>query len=310
MFTEKEKVIDSYIEKNRGFITASKLKCFSKSPEEYFIKYVLETPYQTKKKKCLEIGTAVDDYISYGEKKFFEMYYIDEGLTIAGLKESLDSEGIIYNPKAKKDELEGELYGDRSLKKRLTASEGEIVQNVIREFTRQPLMDAEGDYEKQKELTATYKNLKLKGTLDRFMKFDKVDSEGFGGAIRDTKTTGDMLRFPFQAYNDFGYDVSMTFYYLLVNITEGIQSKLILDTIQTTGSFCSRVYDIPQEIIQNVLDNKIMPKLDLLAQMHEIYDKDKDPSIWKVKGNFEDLAKSDIYHLLESTIQDKTEILQ
>jgi hypothetical protein len=65
MFTEKEKIIDKYIEENRGCITASKLKCFSNSPEEYFIKYVLETPYLEKKKKCFEIGNAVDYFLSY-----------------------------------------------------------------------------------------------------------------------------------------------------------------------------------------------------------------------------------------------------
>lgn len=171
-------------------------------------------------------------------------------------------------------------------------------------------MDSEGDYEKQKEVTAKYKNLELKGTLDRFKKFDKNDSEGFGAALRDTKTTSDMLRFPFQAYNDLGYDVSMVFYYLLIKITEDVSSRLILDTLQTTGSFCSRVYEIPQEMIQNVLDNKIMPKLDLLAQLHKTYEETGDASIWKVRVPFEDSANSDIYHLLESTIQEKTEILQ
>lgn len=120
MFIEREKVIDSYIEENRGFITASKLNCFINSPEEYFIKYVLETPYIEKKKKCFEIGTAVDDLISYGIEAFFEKYYVDDGLTKKELVEALTEKSIPHDPKAKNEILETLLYGDRTAKKRLT----------------------------------------------------------------------------------------------------------------------------------------------------------------------------------------------
>lgn len=171
-------------------------------------------------------------------------------------------------------------------------------------------MDFGGDYQKQKTVEGSYKNLKLKGTLDRFLVFDKPDSEGFESVIRDTKTTGDILRFPFQAYNDLGYDVSMVFYYLLIFLTEKKKSKLVLDVVQTTGNFPSRVYEIPQEMIQNVLDNKIMPKLELLSVLHKQYEESKDPSIWKVRVPFDTLVNSDTYYLMETTIQQEIELLQ
>jgi hypothetical protein len=36
--------MDKYIEENRGYITASKLKEFMRSPEQYFLKYIKEVP--------------------------------------------------------------------------------------------------------------------------------------------------------------------------------------------------------------------------------------------------------------------------
>jgi len=76
----QEKQTDSYIIKNRNFITASKLKDFMKSPEYFFRKYILEQPIEGEEKKCFKMGTAIDDYISYGVVEFFEKYWIDEGL--------------------------------------------------------------------------------------------------------------------------------------------------------------------------------------------------------------------------------------
>lgn len=35
---------DEYARKNRGFVTASKVKLFETSPEAFFIKYILEMP--------------------------------------------------------------------------------------------------------------------------------------------------------------------------------------------------------------------------------------------------------------------------
>lgn len=64
----QEKNKDEYVRKNRGHITASKLKIFETSPEAFFIKYILEMPLpcdDEEEKASLKIGTAADDYISY-----------------------------------------------------------------------------------------------------------------------------------------------------------------------------------------------------------------------------------------------------
>lgn len=56
-------IIDTYIQKNEGYITASKLKVFSRNPEEYFLQYVEKIQLEEKKRHFI-LGTAFDDLIT------------------------------------------------------------------------------------------------------------------------------------------------------------------------------------------------------------------------------------------------------
>jgi hypothetical protein len=61
-----------YLEKNRWFITASKLKYFlTFGPEAYYYKFVKELVLDEPEKDYYVVWTAFDDLVSYWETYFF-----------------------------------------------------------------------------------------------------------------------------------------------------------------------------------------------------------------------------------------------
>ena len=137
---------DTYLQENRGYITASKLKDFIKSPEYFFLKYIKEVPELKEKENVnFKLGTAIDDYISYWKNVFYEKYYIDEGFKKPELEEKLfnmwiDTKGL------KVDDMKALLYWDTASKIRLTAWEGETILWCVNELERQTLFEKDGDY--------------------------------------------------------------------------------------------------------------------------------------------------------------------
>ena len=193
------------------------------------------------------------------------------------------------------------LYGDMSEKVRLTALEGATVLGCVKELNRQPLFDKSGEYEYQKTYTCEYKNLKLKGTLDRTAK----------ELIRDTKSCSNINNFIWEWKDQLQYDISMSFYWVLKYQATGEKSKLILDTVQKTFPFPSRIYEIPQGEVINTVNQIITPALDTLASMMTAWEETKDENIWKVKQpDFNKLASCDLYPIMESALQEEYELLQ
>lgn len=201
----------SYIERNRGVVTASKLKTFIKSPEAYYKQYIEEAHISKETSRAFVLGTAFDDALSYGAIEWNKKYFVDDGLTVAELVEKCFSMGIAPTGKEKKDELLRMAYGDIEAKIRLTAGEGESIRGMLHEATRQPLWDIHGEYEKQAVIDGMYKGkLKLRGTLDR-LSIEKA-------MIRDWKTTSALKNFTFELSGKYGYEISMAFYYALVKM--------------------------------------------------------------------------------------------
>lgn len=71
----------NYVEKNRGYITSSKLKEFMRCPKCYYFKYVAEVPDPTESEKFFDkdaflIGQALDDLLTHGEDKYAELYEV------------------------------------------------------------------------------------------------------------------------------------------------------------------------------------------------------------------------------------------
>lgn len=290
---------DNYIRENFWYITASKLKCFIQSPEQFFLKYIKELPeLQEKEKRHFIIWTAIDDYISYWENEFNKKYFIDECLLKWELEERLNAIGI--DPKwLKVDDMKSVIYWDITSKIRLTAWEWIMINWIIKEFNRQTLFDKLWWYENQKTYIWQYKSLKLKWTLDRTKENE----------IRDTKSTSDIKKFMWER-RDLWYDVSMAFYWVLKNKATGEKSRLIFDVAQKTFPYPSRVFEIPQGEILTIIENTIIPALDTLDSMMIAWEKTKDESIWEVKTDFAKLSTCDFYPIMKTAIQTEVEYLQ
>lgn len=119
---------------------------------------------------------------------------------------------------------------------------------MIREAQRQTLWQSDSSYESQKEITVTYSlpkvdyKLSLKGTLDRFS-LEK-------GLIRDFKTTNKLDSFAYDLSSKYGYDFQMAFYYTLVHAAHDVQCDMILDVVQTTYPYPSKVFGYPKSRLE------------------------------------------------------------
>lgn len=312
----QEKQEDSYIIGNRGYITASKLKDYIKSPEYFFRKYILEQTIDAPEKTCFKMGLTVDDVISYGQEEFDKNYWVDEGLKKDELEAKAIKEGIPLEAKETVASLRAKIYGSDRI--RLTPGEGIKVVKIIKEFARQKLFDLNGGYEVQKTFFGKYKNLDLKGTLDRF-KIISEDDKKISVMIRDTKTTGNIIKFKFQAVEELGYDISMSFYNLLAildlkrerkNQDLKVDTVLTLDACQTTAPYPSWFCKIPPELVKGKLDSTIVPALESLNAHMEIWNQTKDYTKWLVQDIPLEITKDlDLYGEMETTIQQSWEWL-
>jgi hypothetical protein len=117
--------MNDYIERNRGYITASKLKLFIKSRDAYKKVYVDEVDTSTiKESSSLEKGKMVDKFILTPEQ-FNAEYAFPAG---AGLKADLiqacNEANIPVESSDKVDDLKAKLYGNKQV---LTAGEAEML---------------------------------------------------------------------------------------------------------------------------------------------------------------------------------------
>ena len=301
-FMEKK---DKYIEENRDFVTASKLKEFVKSPEAYFLKYVKEEESPDKReKKHFVLWTALDDLISYWKEKFNEKYFVDEWLLKAELVERANI--ITWEDCSKKvvAELKEICFWDLSEKTRLTKWDWETIFSMYAELNRQELFDINWEYEPQKTYTCSYgQNLKLKWTLDRDWKWNNKEK------LRDTKSTASIKSFIWEWKDKLHYDFSMAFYWILKYQATWIKSELFLDVVQKTFPYASRVYQIPEQTTLAAIE-EIKEALNTLDSIMTAYEKTWDENVWKVKTPFALQIECDFYSKMETTIQKNVEILQ
>lgn len=296
---------DTYIEENRWFITASKLKDFMKSPEQYFLKYVKEEESPDKReKKHFVLWTALDDLVSYWKEKFSQKYYIDLWLVKAQLVERANI--ITWEDCSKKvvAELKEICFWDLSEKVRLTKWDWETIFAMYDELKRQPLFNIKWEYEPQKTYNCTYwKNLKLKWTLDRDWIWKNIEE------LRDTKSTASIKSFIWEWKDKLHYDLSMAFYWVLKFQATWTKSKLYLDVVQKTFPYASRIYEIPEQTTLEAIE-RIKSALNTLDEIMTAYNATWDESVWKVKTPFELQIDCDFYSKMETTIQENIEILQ
>lgn len=65
-----------YAERNRPFLTSSKLKEFAACPYHAFLKYVEQVPSPVEPEDYFVIGQAVDDFLTHGEDAYRERYTV------------------------------------------------------------------------------------------------------------------------------------------------------------------------------------------------------------------------------------------
>ena len=71
-------VVDSYLQENDGYFTASKLKVYRANPEEYRLQYVDKIKIE-KDRRYFVIGTAFDDLLTYRIEMWNNRQYFYEG---------------------------------------------------------------------------------------------------------------------------------------------------------------------------------------------------------------------------------------
>lgn len=182
---------DSYIEKNRGFITSSKIKAFRRCPKCYKYKYIDEIPDPTTtdtEKDHFLIGQAVDSFLTNGEEKFNEEYE----MLAKGAKRSKDS-----------------------IRTQLTGSHSKTVKSLVKEFKAQPTFNQKP---KKHVIEYEYAGFKLRAELD------DLDLEN--RRIKDIKTCANIIKF-----NPDFYTLQMGFYQWLIEETEGIKCDAMLEIV-------------------------------------------------------------------------------
>lgn len=101
----------------------------------------------------------------------------------------------------------------------------------------------------------------------------------------------------------------MGFYSKLIEISLGLKTESYLFVAQTKTSYASKFYRVPEEIIRNAIETKILPLLELANSLHVAWEETKDENIWKVRVPTDNVIDSEFYHLMDSTIQTKIEDL-
>ena len=261
-----------YIEKNKWYITASKLKLFLDSPLLYKAIYVDEVPLDgIKPVAALELWAMVDKYILTPDE-FKEEYTFP----IAWLKDDLikycNEKWIELTGKEKVDDLKALIYWD---KKVLTQAQEDTVLWIGLELATQPLFEWKWDYEAQKELFWEWKWLKIKWTLDRF------HYENWEATIRDLKTTSQMY---YNAYSDntqfyhdlstrdpFHYKLQMALYVWLVkqNYPDAHMIRVIIDAVWTSDPYFYQWIVLNLSELEDVWDAQIVPLLEDLYNLDQ-----------------------------------------
>ena len=263
-----------YLDKNRWFITASKLKYFlTFGPEAYYYKFVKELILEENEKDYYLVGTAFDDLVSYWEEYFFDKYYLDEGLLKDDLIKRCEELGL--NTNGKVEDLRMRLYWDKI---KLTQLQWEQVFGMYNEIKRQPLVEWwDSSYQSQVDIECEFEWMKLKGTLDRLSLEKKI--------IRDWKTSWQFQSFEYNLETTFDYILSMAFYYVLVKVNYNIDCDVVLDVLGKQKPYPYMWYKLDKPRLLSSLENKIIPGL---RAMKECYEKDEWKSvhpIWYVTQN-------------------------
>ena len=293
-----------YVEDNRGYITASKLKLFMKSKEAYKKVYVDEVDNSfIKESKSLENGTIVDSYILTPEQFKLE-YAILEGTKKDDLIKQCLEKNIPVEKSDKVEDLKAKLVGNKQV---LTDWEVEMVRWIEAELKRQPLFDFFGKTENQKEIIVEYKGLKLKAKMDRLDLTNKK--------IRDLKTSKDIefskflncskMEYELINSDEYQYGFQLAFYALLCKVQYGEWFDGILDCVKTSGNYVYEAYFYRKETLMQIANSILFPALEELLECEKngiFADEEK-----KERG---EILNERYYPILDSALQKEFRLIE
>ena len=210
----------SYIERNRGFITYSKLKAFRFCQQLYKQKYMDEIVLEEEDNDALIFGQAFDTLVQ-GEDKFAEKFV-----------------AVAKRTDKAREENPGKVL--------ITPAQLDTLNRCYDESKRQPLYRPDGD--KQVEIIIPYKGFQLKATMDKLFLKEKE--------IRDVKTAASIQglgkifqdRSTLQSYID-----QLTFYQFCVQMKHDVLCDGVLEVFTKETPVRSQMF---KASAQTLLDNR------------------------------------------------------
>lgn len=288
----------SYIEKTRGAITASKLKDYMIHPYLYKLKYIDEINLEEEDQQWVVVGNWFHEIMEKGKDFFLEKYHITDKFLKKDLvekilerfkEEGLDKVDIEAHKKRLSkttitlDMLREERYGTTERAKFqkkivLTGTEGELILGMYQSAIQQPILDCGNkQYINEHRFECDYKGHKLSAQLDRvsfklwekFLKLEEIEKNSdLEIVIRDWKTTGDISKilknFTEYGQDDYGYAISMAFYFTIMYVLYGAEAGVFLDFIEKKSPFITETISISRQNLAQKLSDIIIPYLDRL----------------------------------------------
>ena len=297
---KKEKIKDNYLEKNKGYITASKLKTFLRNPQEFWVHYV-KGVVKNETKTHFKMWDAIHYLLAYWKDRF-EDKYIDK-LYKDDLKTKCRQEKIYFSKNDKVDTLKIRLWIENKIM--LTKKQKEKILSMYKEACRQDYMEARSErYEKEVAITTEYNWIKLKWTLDRLDLNRAI--------IRDRKSTYNLWKFEW-SIDDYWYKESMAFYYWLAKLEYYKECDLILDVLEKSVPAKSTSFTLSKNVMEEKLNTVIKPWLKALMEFHNKYGTDNirpaiDPIHWWQIPKKE-IQSSDYYDYMLCSLQDQPEFI-
>ncbi len=296
---------DRYVIRTRWSITASKIKCFMKNPEEFWIRYELELPeFEPKDKQAFKMWSAFDVMISSGIDKFSELYYIDKWYVKWDLIKHISSmidkykDEIMKHEKLAKEAIEEkilELKSESHILKWREKQKNITPEDVLECLTLDQLRDI--FYEawdrirltpaEARDIMAMYHEYVRQPLFDREWEYqwqhyieakygilritwtlDRFSLEK--KLIRDTKTSGRIDRFEYDVEHTFDYITQMAFYFTLAYIQyDELECDVLLDIVSTSSPYASIVYKVSKKKLKLKMMQEIKPAFASLIRCYE-----------------------------------------
>ena len=271
-----------YKEKNKQFLTSSKLKAFEECQLGYKLKYVDFVPEPEIERDYFILGTALDDRLTYGENWYGERY-----ITVDRRAKNIDAEIERCRGKIEKAKLNLKKDGERSkvgldnefranqrivdlkilaTKIQLTSKWSETIDNMYGEFMANPMFN---DKPTKRVFFHEFGGFVLKIELDD-IDLDEV-------IIKDIKSAANVLKFDPERYV-----MQMAIYQWVVKENLDERFRVQLEIVDKFADFSrSRLLEYKESTLWDGR-KKIVELIGKLKSAHEtgLFIRSNDPEVF------------------------------